>query len=135
MSKETSNVTLIYLHPKVTFLCYCYPSVCSLTTDCSELPHHSIKKVLQHVCVQRIVSISTFRCFQRVSSYIWSNVLVWKKAFLSNPAIFIRTNQSNFGSFIERVASDISRNNGDRHRVSKIFLISCFIRVITLVEK
>ena len=36
-------------------------------------------------------------------------------------------------SFVERVAKNNSLNNGDRHKIHEMFLINCFVFVITLV--
>ena len=44
-------------------------------------------------------------------------------------------NQSKDDSFVERVAKNNSWNNGDRHNIHEIFLINCFVFVITLVWK
>ena len=44
-------------------------------------------------------------------------------------------NQSKDDSFVERVAKNNSWNNGDRHKIHEIFLISCFVFIITLVWK
>ena len=41
--------------------------------------------------------------------------------------------QSKDGSFVERVARNNSRNNGDHHKIYEIFLINCFVFVITVV--
>ena len=38
-------------------------------------------------------------------------------------------------TLVERVAKNNSSNNGDRHKIHEIFLINCFIFVITLVQK
>ena len=46
--------------------------------------------------------------------------------------------QSNVGSFVEGVLENNNRNNGDRHnwhKTHKIFLIDCFVLVITSVGK
>ena len=43
--------------------------------------------------------------------------------------------QSVVDTFVERVDKNNSGNSGDRHRISKIFLINCFILIITLVLK
>ena len=42
-------------------------------------------------------------------------------------------NQSKDDSFVERVAKNNSRNNGDRHKIHEIFVTDCFVFVITLV--
>ena len=42
-------------------------------------------------------------------------------------------NQSNDDSFVERVAKNNSWNNNDCHKIHEIFLINCFVFVITLV--
>ena len=42
-------------------------------------------------------------------------------------------NQSKDDCFVERVAKNNSWNNGDRQKIHEIFLINCFIFVITLV--
>ena len=42
-------------------------------------------------------------------------------------------NQSKDDSVVERVAKNNSWNNGDRHKIFEIFLINCFVFVITLV--
>ena len=42
-------------------------------------------------------------------------------------------NQSKDDSFVERVAKNNSWNNGDRHKIHEIFLINCFVFIITLV--
>ena len=42
-------------------------------------------------------------------------------------------NQSKDGSFVERVAKNNSWNNGNPHKIHDIFLINCFVFVITLV--
>ena len=44
-------------------------------------------------------------------------------------------NQSKHDSFVERVAKNNSWNNGDRHKIHEIFLINCFVSVITLLCK
>ena len=44
-------------------------------------------------------------------------------------------NQSKDGSFVERVPKNNSWNNGDRHKIHEIFIINCFVFVITLVWK
>ena len=44
-------------------------------------------------------------------------------------------NQSKHDSFVERVAKNNSWNNRDRHKIHEIFLINCFVFVITPVWK
>ena len=44
-------------------------------------------------------------------------------------------NQSKDDCFVERVVKNNSWDNGDRHKVHEIFLINCFIFVITVVWK
>ena len=44
-------------------------------------------------------------------------------------------NQSNVNSFVKSVARNNSKNNDDRHKIHKIFLINCFVFVITVVSK
>ena len=44
-------------------------------------------------------------------------------------------NLSSVDSVVERVAKNNNRNNGDLLKISKIFLISCFVLVITEVSK
>ena len=44
-------------------------------------------------------------------------------------------NQSKQDSFVERVAINNSWNDGDRHKIHEIFLINCFVFVITPVWK
>ena len=44
-------------------------------------------------------------------------------------------NESKDDSFVERVVKNNSWNNGDRHKIRVIFLINCFVFVITLVWK
>ena len=44
-------------------------------------------------------------------------------------------NESKDDSFVERVAKNNSWNNGDHHKIREIFLINCFVFVITLVWK
>ena len=42
-------------------------------------------------------------------------------------------NKSNVDSFVERVAKNKSENNGDRHKIHKVFPTYCFVLVITLI--
>ena len=44
-------------------------------------------------------------------------------------------NRSKDDSFVERVAKNNSWNKSDRHKIHEIFLINCFVFVITLVWK
>ena len=44
-------------------------------------------------------------------------------------------NQSKDDSFVERVAKNNNWNNGNCHKIQEIFLINCFVFVITLVWK
>ena len=46
----------------------------------------------------------------------------------------IYTNQmSNVAPFVERMAKNNRRNNGNRNKIHKIFLLNCFVFVITVV--
>ena len=44
-------------------------------------------------------------------------------------------NQLKDDSFVERLAKNNNWNNGDRHKIHEIFLVNCFVFVITLVWK
>ena len=69
-------------------------------------------------------------------------------ALLCNPKLCTRTwrsgyfylnkgdcnlNQWKHDSFVERVAKNNSLNNGEGHKIHEIFLINCFVFLITLV--
>ena len=58
----------------------------------------------------------------------WSGYCYWKKRECN-------LNQSRHDSFVEWVAKNNGWNNGDRHKIHEIFLINCFVFVITLVWK
>ena len=44
-------------------------------------------------------------------------------------------NQSKDDSFVERVAKNNGWNNGNRHKIHEIFMINCFVVVVTPVWK
>ena len=94
--------------------------------------------------------LSYFACLRR-TFHKWKSETVWTPApnFCAWSAKFrtwswrsghcylnkaeCNLNQSKDDSFVERVAKSDSWNNGDRHKINEIFVINCFVFVITLV--
>ena len=65
----------------------------------------------------------------------WRFVYSWQSGYRYLNKGEWNLNQSKDDSFVEWVAKNNSWNNGDRHKINEIFLINCFVSVITLVWK
>ena len=61
--------------------------------------------------------------------------LTWWSGYCSHNKGECSLNQSNVDSFVGRVAKDNSENNGDRHKIHKVFPTNRFVLVVTLVWK
>ena len=68
-----------------------------------------------------------------ISPYV--TCLSWRSGYCYLNKGDCNLNQSKDYSFVERVARNNSWNNRDRHKIPAIFLINCFVFVITLVWK
>ena len=78
--------------------------------------------------------------FRWTASLFWltrysQHLLTWRSGYFYLNKGECNLNQSKDVLFVERVAKNNSRNNGDRHKIYDIFLINCFVFVITPVWK
>ena len=99
--------------------------------------------MLTNYCLVLIGLASSVNCIgvflSTYTDYNYANCIV---ASLPSLAIWLllhkgecNLNQSKDDSFVERVAKNNNWNNGDRLKIQEIFLINCFVFVITLVWK
>ena len=79
--------------------------------------------------------VQTFSSSFVESAYLSVQNSLWRSGYCYLNKGECNLNQSKDYSFVERVAKNNSLNNGDRYKIHEIFLINCFVFVITLVWK
>ena len=133
---DNRSLFLNYINFKESFG-FLWPNLETQVIKCNQADRLAIFNLIRHFKPTTNTFTPSWRSDRIISKIRFEEkaIITWRSGYCYLNKGECSLSQSKDDSFVERVAKNNSWNNGDRHKIHEIFLINCFVFVITLVWK